>query len=53
MQKQDDLTRRQFLTKMQQAGFAAMATTLPSTPFLSSCNTTSVPTLFKNHVITD
>ena len=42
MQKQDDLTRRQFLTKMQQAGFAAMATTLPSTPFLSSCNTTSV-----------
>jgi hypothetical protein len=31
-------SRREFLKKMQQAGLAAMATSLPTTSFLSSCN---------------
>lgn len=35
-------TRRTFLQKMRQASMAAMAVGLPSTSFLSSCNTTDL-----------
>lgn len=31
-------TRREFLQKMQQAGLTAMAASLPTVPFLASCN---------------
>lgn len=41
MQQKNDLNRRQFLKKMQQASLASMAATLPTMPFLSSCNTTN------------
>ena len=37
MQVQDP-SRREFLKKMQQAGLAAMAASVPTVPFLASCN---------------
>lgn len=37
----ENLTRRNFIKKMQQASLAAMAAAVPSTSFLSSCTTKS------------
>jgi len=39
--KKQHPSRREFLQKMQQASIAAMAASLPSMPFLSSCSRTA------------
>ncbi|MFK7981074.1 MAG: hypothetical protein AB8G86_13895, partial [Saprospiraceae bacterium] len=41
MNNSNDLNRRQFLQKMQQASLAAMGASVATLPFLSSCNNNS------------